>query len=181
MKPVGEMTLEELATYVSDRLRQEGIEVVLVGGACVSLYTNNQYQTLDLDFVERYYTRRSALKAALLKIGFAETKRYFSHPDTRYFLEFPKAPITVGNEPVHQFENRTSELGSLVLLTAMDICKDRLAAFFYWHDKQCFEQAVNIARDKQVNLAEIERWAIKEGETEKFQEFARAVKKVRAE
>lgn len=29
-------------------LRREGIEVVLVGGACVSLHTQNQYQTLDL-------------------------------------------------------------------------------------------------------------------------------------
>lgn len=29
-------------------MRREGIEVVLVGGACVSLHTHNQYQTLDL-------------------------------------------------------------------------------------------------------------------------------------
>ncbi|MEZ5509911.1 MAG: hypothetical protein R3F47_08415 [Gammaproteobacteria bacterium] len=78
MKPVKGMNLEELATFVSDHLRREGIEVVLVGGACVSLYTNNQYQTLDLDFVERYYTRRAVLKAALAKIGFTESKRYFN-------------------------------------------------------------------------------------------------------
>ena len=173
------MTLEELATYVSQHLRTEGIDVVLVGGACVSLHTQNQYQTLDLDFVERYYTKRNALKAALLKIGFTETRRYFTHPDTQYFLEFPKAPITVGNEPVSRFETRTNEFGSLVLLTATDICKDRLAAFFYWNDRQCLTQAVNIARDKSVDLADIERWAGKEGELNNFMEFMKFVEKSR--
>ena len=175
MKLLGDMTLEELATYVSEHLRQEGIEVVLVGGACVSLHTHNKYQTLDLDFVERYYTKRGALKAALLKIGFNETKRYFTHPDTNYFLEFPKAPITVGNEPVAHFETRSNQFGTLVLLSATDICKDRLAAFFYWNDKQCLSQAVNIARDQNVDLSDIKRWAEKEGESEKFLQFLKQI------
>ena len=39
--------------------------VVLVGGVCVSIYCHNKYQTSDLDFVEKYYTKRSDLKAAL--------------------------------------------------------------------------------------------------------------------
>ena len=175
MKPVKGMNLEELATFVSDHLRREGIEVVLVGGACVSLYTNNQYQTLDLDFVERYYTRRAVLKAALAKIGFTESKRYFTHPDTAFFLEFPKAPITVGNEPVRKFETRSNALGSLLLLTATDLCKDRLAAFFYWNDRQCLQQAINIARDQQVDMADIARWAEQEGESAKFKSFVDAI------
>ena len=172
MKLVADMGLEELAVYVSEHLRQHDIDVVLVGGACVSLYTNNQYQTLDLDFVERHFTKRSALRAALAEIGFIEERRYFTHSDTKYFLEFPSAPISVGNEPVYQFHSHTSELGTLVLLTATDIAKDRLAAYFYWNDQQCLVQAVNVAKSQQVNIAEIERWASQEGELQKFEEFA---------
>lgn len=80
MKAVAEMSLMELAAWVSGHLRDCGIPVVLVGGGCVSVYSENRYQTSDLDFVERYHTRRQLLRAALAEIGFAEESRYFRHP-----------------------------------------------------------------------------------------------------
>jgi hypothetical protein len=52
VKPVGRMSLAELAAYVCSHLRKHGIRVVLSGGACVSIYTQNRYQSYDLDFVE---------------------------------------------------------------------------------------------------------------------------------
>ena len=56
MKHIAQMTLTELAAYISSYLQQKNIPVVLVGGACVSTYCHNKYQTSDLDFVEKYYT-----------------------------------------------------------------------------------------------------------------------------
>jgi hypothetical protein len=43
MKPVNEMSLGELAAYVSSHLRNNGIRAVLSGGACVSIYSENRY------------------------------------------------------------------------------------------------------------------------------------------
>lgn len=94
------MPLAELAAYVSSHLENRDIPVVLVGGACVSIYSDNRYQTQDLDFVERYHTNRKALKSALADIGFVEKNRYFVHPEACYFLEFPSGPPAVGDEPV---------------------------------------------------------------------------------
>ncbi len=127
------MTTAELCAFVSSHLLADDIAVVLVGGACVTIYSDNKYQTTDLDFVQRYDVKRRNLAASLAKIGFSEKNRYFKHPDTAFFLEFPSGPISVGNEPVHEFAQLETEFGNLVLLTATDICKDRLAVLYrFW-------------------------------------------------
>jgi hypothetical protein len=43
--------IKELAALVSEKLRKGGVDSILVGGACVSIYTKNKYQSFDLDFV----------------------------------------------------------------------------------------------------------------------------------
>lgn len=45
------LSLKDLAGLIYETLKKEGIEVVLVGGACVSIYSQNRYQSFDLDFV----------------------------------------------------------------------------------------------------------------------------------
>ncbi len=45
--------LTELAAIVSDALQRVGIVATLSGGAAVSIYTENRYQSEDLDFVLR--------------------------------------------------------------------------------------------------------------------------------
>lgn len=44
-------TLKELALIVCSRLKDDGIDAVLTGDAVVSIYTQNQYKSFDLDFV----------------------------------------------------------------------------------------------------------------------------------
>ena len=44
-------TIKELALIVSTKLRESNIDTVLVGGAVVSIYTKNEYESGDLDFI----------------------------------------------------------------------------------------------------------------------------------
>lgn len=44
-------TLLEVAALVSAELQNAGIAATLSGGAAVSIYTDNAYQSKDLDFV----------------------------------------------------------------------------------------------------------------------------------
>lgn len=37
------ISLEELAGFVSEELRKRGIDTILVGGACVTIYSKNRY------------------------------------------------------------------------------------------------------------------------------------------
>lgn len=47
MKPVGGMSIGELAAFVCTHLKDNGSDVVFSGGACVSIYTKNRYQSYD--------------------------------------------------------------------------------------------------------------------------------------
>jgi len=51
VKLISEMTIAQLAAFVQSHLRQSGIDVVLSGGACVSIYTSNRYVSMDLDMI----------------------------------------------------------------------------------------------------------------------------------
>jgi hypothetical protein len=54
---------------------------------------------------------------------------------------------------------------------------DRLAAFYYWNDRQSLQQALLVAENHPVKLNEIKKWSENEGETSKFQEFLDGVKR----
>lgn len=177
MKDLREMTVAELAAFVCSHLKQRGIDVVLSGGSCVSIYAPNRYVSMDLDFINRVQTARRELKKALAEIGFTEKKRYFVHPDTEFFLEFPSGPLAVGGEPVRAVEELHLETGILKLLSATDCVKDRLAAFYHWNDRQCLQQAVWVAQGLDIDWREIERWSLAEGEEEKFRVFREGFKK----
>lgn len=89
-------TLRELAALVSQTLESAGITATLSGGAAVSIYTENRYQSNDLDFVTA--ERQTQLTEALAPLGFelAADKRHFEHPNTNLFVESPPALSSLG-------------------------------------------------------------------------------------
>ena len=169
-------TLEELAFIVSQELINAGIEAVLTGGAVVSIYTKNQYQSYDLDFVTDESVKN--IKKVLDKLGFKkEEGRHFKHPDTDYFVEFISTPLAIGDEQVREKEELKKNNRKLILLPATYSVMDRLAAYFYWDDPQGLEQAVMVAKSQKINLSKVKTWALKEGQLEKFDVFIRLLKK----
>jgi hypothetical protein len=171
MKTISRMSLGALAAYVCSHLEDRGIQVVLSGGGCVAIYTSDRYSSMDLDFVARLHVTRRKLSAALAEIGFSEKDRYFAHPDTPFYLEFPSGPLAVGGEPVLAVEELRLETGTLRLLSPTDCIKDRLAAYYHWNDRQCLQQAVWVAQAQQVDWDDLERWSQQEEAMEKFAEF----------
>ena len=103
------MTQGELAAFVQSHLREKGIDVVLSGGASVSIYSSNRYVSLDLDLVNPYFAKRRALRETMQEIGFHEEGRHFKHPDTQFFVEFPPGPSPL----VWNRLNRLMSLSSL--------------------------------------------------------------------
>jgi hypothetical protein len=166
---LGGLSLGELAAFVAEHLRTRGIDVVLVGGACISIYSDNQYRSLDLDFISTGMTSRKAIRAALAEINFTEEQRYFKHPETEYFIEFPSGPLAIGDEPPGEIATLTYPAGVLRLLSPTDSVKDRLAAYYHWKDRQSLEQAVLVAGNQHVDLAEVQRWSAREGFAEAFE------------
>ena len=164
-------TLEELAALVSTTLEAAGISAVLSGGAVVSIYTNNEYESSDLDFISPAST--SKIAEAIAPLGFKRKGRMFSHPRTPFFVEFPAGPLAIGEElirPADVAEKRTPA-GTIRLLTPTQCVMDRLAAYFHWNDLQSLDQALMVASSQKISLAKLDAWAKREGASEKLKTF----------
>jgi hypothetical protein len=171
MKSINKMTSAELAAFVASHLRNKGIDVVLSGGACVSIYSGNRYVSMDLDLINTRFAKRRRIRDAMREIGFSEEGRYFKHPDTEFFIEFPGGPLSVGDEPVKEIVEYKLETGTLRMISPTDCVKDRLAGYYYWDDLQCLDQAVLVASSNEISMEEIERWSKVEGKLEYFNSF----------
>jgi hypothetical protein len=168
-------SVEDLAALVCATLERHGIHAVLTGGAVVSIYTRNAYQSYDLDFVVRGLGKD--VRAAMESLGFAKRSgRHFEHPRTEYYVEFPSGPLAIGNAPVVTTAVRKTAKGVLRLLTPTDCVMDRLAAFYHWNDSQGLEQAVAVGRRQRIDLDRIRRWSRREGMESKFAAFERRMK-----
>lgn len=164
------LTIGELAAYIAEHLRSKGIETVLVGGACISIYSANEYSSFDLDFIITGSSTRQKVRAALTEINFTEENRYFINPQTPFFVEFPSGPLAIGDEPPTEISTLIFSTGNLQLLSPTDCVKDRLAAFYHWKDRQSLEQAILIGRDHAIDIADVRRWSVNEGFAEIFEE-----------
>jgi len=170
---IGKLSLKDLASLVAEKLSEYGVNTVLTGGACVTIYSTNKYRSFDLDFVcPDAELMKKKIKAAMDEIGFEITpNKYFKNPKSKYFIEFISSPLAVGHEPVKHLKDIKTRYGTLKLISPTDCVKDRLAAYFYWNDKQSLAQAVMVAKDQDISLNEIRKWAKVEGQAGKLADF----------
>jgi hypothetical protein len=170
--------IKELAAMVSEKFKEKDIDVLLVGGACVSIYiyTKNKYLSYDLDFISHALIKE--ISSVLSELGFKrESTRHFRREDCPFFIEFVSPPAAMGNEPIKTKKKIKTKFGNIILLTPTDCVKDRLVAFYHWNDPQSLEQALMVAKAQKINFKEIKRWSKKEGHNEKYKVFIGRLKK----
>jgi hypothetical protein len=177
MKPVRQMTQAELAAFVQSHLRKKGIQVVLSGGATVAIYSHGKYVSNYLDLVDVYSIKRKIIRDSMEIIGFLEEGRYFKHRDSKFLIEFPPGPLTVGLEPIKEIDEIKLSTGILRIISPTDCVKDRLAAYYHWGDNQCLAQAVMVAQANDIKLEEIQRWSVAEGKRAEFENIIDKLKR----
>ena len=165
------MSIIELGSYICSELSKQGIEVVLSGGSCVQIYSDGAYTSYDLDMINRYNEPWKKIQSVMLSLGFREEGKYFTHPDTHYFIEFPSGPLGVGDAPVTHIHELTTPYGTLRLLSPTDCIKDRLAAYYHWNDTQSLIQAIQVASKHPIDMEELREWSANERALEKFEHF----------
>ena len=176
MKNLKEMSLQEVGGYICNALIHEGIHVVLSGGSCVEIYSQGDYTSQDMDFINKYNEKKSKIKQVMLNLGFYEYERYFVHDDITHIIEFPPGPLGVGDAPVDKISSIKTKSGVLTILTPTDCIKDRLAAYYHWNDEQCLQQAVWVADKNEFDLDSIKRWSYNESMQSKYQSFQNKLK-----
>jgi len=172
-------TVCDAAIAVGSTLNQRGNTAVLTGGACVAIYTDGSYVSKDADFVIRGRVRQAALDEALGSLGFSRHGDRYVHPSIEFYVEFPPGPLAIGADlaitPVELSRGGNTALA----ISPTDSCRDRLAAFYDWQDRQSLELAVRIARHQQVDLELIRRWSETGGRLDEYQEFLKALRLAR--
>jgi hypothetical protein len=156
---------------VGDVLRRSGIRAVLTGGACASVYAAGGHASVDADFVLVGEVSRRELDAALATIGFKRSGDRYVHPDTEFYIEFPRGPLAIGADDRIQPVEYVSGRRRCLSLSATDSCRDRLAAFFHWNDRQSLGVAVSIALANRINWRLVRRWSAAEGFSRRYEEF----------
>ena len=155
-------SIEELAEIISEALEDAGITATLSGGGAVSIYSHNQYMSHDLDFVTSA-DPKSLLKA-IAPLGFVRgsTKRLYEHPRTKWLVEFPAGPLGFGDLTIpdpRSIESLQTVHGRLRVITPTLCVIDRLAAYLYGFDRQCWDQAVMVCRSHSIDWEAIASWA----------------------
>ena len=104
-------------------------------------------------------------------VGFKREQDRYVHEQSDVFVEFPTGPLAIGEDAhIRPISRRQKQL-NLRLLSATDSCRDRLAAFYHWKDRQALAVALEIVRLNRVDLAKIRAWSAAEGAAEGFEEF----------
>lgn len=156
-------SIVELATIVADHLQQHDIEVVLVGGLAVEIYTENLYLTKDIDMVNTNYKSPQELRDAMSKLGFQKKGRVFVNDTTEISVEFPTGPLSVGDELVGKTTIAKVAKGKIPILDVSDVIKDRLAAYIHWQDRQSLVQALAILLKHPTNRTSLKNFCDREG------------------
>ena len=168
----GETPLTVLAALVSEALEAAGIVATLSGGSAVSVYTENRYESEDLDFVTTALLEE--LKPVLEPLGFVHTGSprlsVFEHPATSWYLEFPPAPLSFGGTYVDASKCAvlSTPVGNVRIISATHSVMDRLIAAASWQDNPSLEQAILVAQHQSNNIDwdQIDAWVVAEGLTD---------------
>lgn len=168
MKITAKTTLLELAAIISDTLESNNIIATLSGGAAVSIYSQNRYQSEDLDFVTTALI--DELKAALEPLGFRHSGNprlsVFEHPAINWYVEFPPAPLGFGGTYVDSSDCTLIETkhGRLRIITPTHSVMDRLIAAAAWSEPQSLQQALLVVSHQgdTIDWDELDRWVLQE-------------------
>lgn len=154
---------KELWHHVAGHLESEGLEVVLVGGAVVSIYSEGAYRSGDLDFVQTGLLD-SLPTEAMAELGFERRGRHFAHPECSHlFVEFVSGPLGIGEDLDVHPSTEVVEGRALKILSPTDCVRDRLASYVHFGAAECLDQALLVARAHDLDWDKIERWCRGEG------------------
>jgi len=173
-------SLRDVVSVVGHVLFEGGIRAVLSGGACASIHSRGLYQSADVDLIIVSDATRSRLDELMASIEFRRRGDRYVHPRTRFYVEFPRGPLAIGTDVKVKPEEITVAGKVVLALSPTDSCRDRLAAFYHWRDRQSLRVAVLIALANSLDYRVVREWSSREGFEDDYRAFLAEVELARA-
>lgn len=151
------------------------IDLIVVGGLSVEIYTEGGYTTQDIDFVG---VNHEKIMQALSDLGFRREGRNSIHDELKVFVEVPDSVLKDADE--YYLRNVTTEDGfELSVIGVEDIIKDRLMSYIHHQELREREWAYNLIKKykNEIDLDYIKN-TLTENEWEIFMILLNTAKKV---
>lgn len=169
-------TEQEVWEFVAWHLAKAGIETLLVGGAVVAIYSEGAYQSGDLDLIQLTYAD-DRIPKIMESIGFKKSVgRHYIHPKCQKFVEFCSGPVGIGDDINIKPDSKEVEGQALYLYSPTDCIRDRLASYIHFKARECFDQAVLVAKKFPFNQAKVKNWCAREGAPQVYEQLVEKLK-----
>lgn len=131
-----------LAAFLSKLFKEEGVSLVVVGGAAVQYYTLSEFVTHDLDAILSGDTKE-IIEKVMYGLGFKRTTmyRHFEHPSFDFVVEFPPSPVEVAGRIIEKMNIVKTQEGEVRVVRVEDLIMDRITAGVEWKDEASLDQA----------------------------------------
>ena len=166
VKITPEASLIDVAFTVGTTLDNAGIIAVLTGGAAAMFYAGDTSPSDDADFVLRFGTDQEA-ETIMQHLGFRREGRIYTSDETRFTIEFPSGPLSIGPEIITTWNTVERDTARLHVISPYDATRDRLCSYFYWNDFSGLAAAVAIATAHPIDLETIRAWAKRDFEIDR--------------
>lgn len=134
---------------------------------------------MDADFILSGSPALEDLDDTMNALGFRRRRDRYVHPRVPFFVEFPRGPLGIGQDVRIRPVWRVRRGAKTLALSATDSCRDRLAAYYHWRDRQSLAAAVAIAGRNRVSLRKVREWSRREGHSGDYRTFLTGVERLR--
>ena len=111
--------------------------------------------------------------------GFKRQRDRYVHAAVPFYVEFPRGPLGIGEDDQIRPIWKSRRGARTLALSPTDACRDRLAAFYHWNDRQSLAVAVTIAVRNRVALQKVRTWSRAEGNERGYAVFAAELRSAR--
>ena len=167
--------LRQIAARLRAHLVAHGLDPVLTGRACASIYAGGNIKPRTLEFVLAEYSV-GELEDAMRELGFrADGGSAYASKRCPVDVVFMPPPLSVGDDVVQSTSLVRSAGGEVRLLTPTDCVRERLSMYYQWGDREAFQDAVDVARNHPITFDIVKSWSDHEWYADRYAEFLSAL------
>ncbi|WP_027416094.1 DUF6036 family nucleotidyltransferase [Aneurinibacillus terranovensis] len=164
------------SAILTEILKQDNIDLIIVGGFSVELYTRNSYVTEDIDFV---MDGRDKANSVLLQLGFKQQGKDWLNGELGLVVEIPDNWLDGDYNRITKLNIGNGRYVNVIGIE--DIICDRLRACKFWKSENDCEWAFRLfySHKERIDIQYLNEKATKDGTYEIIEGWLKEIEDLR--